>query len=46
MADIHRHAKHGGEYSKSHNSARLKRIIVLAYTNSVKTQHIQENSEK
>ena len=35
-------ARHGGEYSKSHYSPRLKRIIILAYTNSVTTQHIQE----
>ena len=40
--NIHPYAKHGDEYSKSHYSPRLKRIIVLAYTNSVTTQHIKK----
>ena len=39
---IHQHLKRGGKYSKSHSSPTLERVNVLAYTNSVTTQHIQE----
>ena len=35
----------GGEYSESHYSPRLKRIIVLAYTNSVTTTHSRKVSK-
>ena len=42
MVEYSSKCEDGGECSKSHYSPGLKRIIVLANTNSVTTPHIQE----